>query len=279
MRRSETDPLGTRVEIKNINSFKFVGEALNYEIQRQIDCIKHGEEINQETRLYDPSTKKTKAMRDKEDAHDYRYFADPDLPPLIIEQETINEVRESMPELPAAKRSRFEEEYSLSSYDAKILITDKNIAQYFEDVCSDTTADSKLVANWVSGELLAYLNRNNISITTCPVSSKKLASLLSKIADNTISGKIAKTIFEYLWENDVEVEVVIKEQGLNQISDPAELKAIIAGIMAEFPEQTNDYQNGKDKLFGFFVGQMMKKTQGKGNPKLINELLLNMLSK
>mgnify|MGYP006135095799 CR=1 FL=1 len=279
MRRSEADPLGTRVEIKNINSFKFVGEALNYEIQRQIDCIKHGEAINQETRLYDPSTKKTKAMRDKEDAHDYRYFADPDLPPLIIEQETINEVRASMPELPAAKRSRFEEEYSLSSYDAKILITDKNIAQYFEDVCSDTTADSKLVANWVSGELLAYLNRNNISITACPVSSKKLASLLSKIADNTISGKIAKTIFEYLWENDAEVEVVIKEQGLNQISNPAELEAIIAGIMTEFPEQTNDYQNGKDKLFGFFVGQMMKKTQGKGNPKLINELLLKMLSK
>jgi aspartyl-tRNA(Asn)/glutamyl-tRNA(Gln) amidotransferase subunit B len=279
MRMSEDAPLGTRVEIKNINSFKFVGEALNYEIQRQIDCINHGEKINQETRLYDPSTKTTKAMRDKEDAHDYRYFADPDLPPLIVEQETIDELRASMPELPWDKKARLESEYSLSSYDAKILIADKNIATYFEEVCSKTKADNKLVANWVCGELSAYLNRNNISITACPVSPSKLASLLNKITDDTISGKIAKTIFEYIWENDIEVEAVIKEQGLNQISAPSELEAIIVEIMTEFPDQTNDYKNGKDKLFGFFVGQMMKRTQGKGNPKLINELLLKLLSK
>lgn len=278
MRRSENDPFGTRVEIKNINSFKFVGEALNYEIQRQTDCINHGEEINQETRLYDPSTKTTKAMRDKEDAHDYRYFADPDLPALIVEQETIDEIRASMPELPWDKKARLEEEHSLSSYDAKILVSDKHLAEYFECVCSHTKADSKIVVNWVCGELLAYLNRNNTNIADCPISAIKLASLLDKIADETISGKIAKTIFEYLWENDVEVSAVIKEQGLSQISTPAELEAIIQDIISEFPDQTNDYRSGKDKLFGFFVGQVMKKTQGRGNPKLVNELLLKLLS-
>ena len=278
MRASENHAFGTRVEIKNINSFKFVGEALNYEIQRQIDCINHGEEINQETRLYDPSTKTTKTMRDKEDAHDYRYFADPDLPPLIVEQETIDEIRGSMPELPWDKKARLEKEHSLSSYDAKILVADKNLAEYFEYVCSHTQADSKLVVNWVCGEILAYLNRNNTSIADCPISAQKLASLLDKIADETISGKIAKTIFEHLWENDVDVETVIKEQGLSQISTPAELEAIISEIIAEFPEQTSDYRAGKDKLFGFFVGQVMKKTQGRGNPKLVNELLIKLLS-
>ena len=273
IRLSESDPFGTRVEIKNINSFKFVGEAINYEIERQIDCVKHNEVIKQETRLYDNINKVTRSMRDKENAHDYRYFTDPDLPPLIIEQHDIDQIRSNMPELPWNRKKRFVDEFKLSSYDADILTSDRSLANYFEEVYQLTSANPKLVANWVISELLSYLNKENTPIESCPISCSQLAILLNKIVDNTISGKIAKTIFEKLWSRKATVDEIIDEEGLSQISDTDELTQIIGKIIINFPNQVADFRSGKDKLFGFFVGQVMKQTSGRANPEVVNKLL------
>jgi aspartyl-tRNA(Asn)/glutamyl-tRNA(Gln) amidotransferase subunit B len=279
IRLSEEHEFGTRVEIKNINSFKFVEQAINYEIQRQTDCIKHGEEIVQETRLYDSAQKVTKSMRSKENAHDYRYFAEPDLPPLLIEQETIDRIRHLMPELPWDKKQRFIEQYELSSYDASILTADKDIANYFESVCKATGANNKITANWIAGELMGQLNKTGSSIKNCPISANYMAEMLDKIADGTISGKIGKTVFEELWLGKATVADIIASKGLSQISDPKQLEQIIQEVIDKFPNQVNDYKSGKDKLFGFFVGQVMQATKGMANPGLLQDLLKTLLSK
>ena len=216
-------------------------------------------------------------MRDKENAHDYRYFAEPDLPPLIIEQNTIDQIRTIMPELPKAKCARFQEEFELSEYDAELLTSDKDLADFFERTASKTAASKKLTANWVSGELLAYLNKDGISINESPVDSDRLADLLDHIADNTISGKIAKTILDTMWTSSDSVKSIIESQGLSQISDTSALKKIIADIIKQHPNQVADYRSGKDRLFGFFVGQVMKATKGRANPAMINDLLKSML--
>lgn len=273
VRLSENHKFGTRVEIKNINSFRFVEQAINYEIERQIDCIKHGEPITQETRLYDSEKKVTKSMRDKENAHDYRYFAEPDMPPLFIEQNEIDIIRHTMPELPWVKKARFEEQYDLSSYDAAILVSTLELADYYEHTCKQTISSPKIVANWVTVELLARLNKDGIDIKNCPVSANKLAELLDKIADNSISGKIAKVIVDELWISDESVNDIIAKKGLSQISNEKEIIKIVEGIMLKFPSQVADYKSGKDKLFGFFVGQAMQATKGQANPNVLQDVL------
>jgi len=274
VRLSEDHAFGTRVEIKNINSFKFVEQAIEYEIDRQIDAIKHGETIVQETRLFDSSQKVTKSMRSKENAHDYRYFAEPDLPPLLIDQDTIDKIRLVMPELPWDKKQRFIDKYELSAYDAAVLTSNKETAQYFETVVEASAASNKLVANWICGDLMALLNKTNTAINDSPISAEKLATLLDKVADNSLSGKMAKTVFEALWENpDSTVDSIIDSQGLSQISDPKALNAVIDETMQRHPQQVEDYRAGKDKLIGFFTGQVMKATKGQANPGLLQSLL------
>ena len=274
VRLSEDHAFGTRVEIKNINSFKFVEQAIEYEIERQIDAIKHGETIVQETRLFDSAQKVTKSMRSKENAHDYRYFAEPDLPPLLIEQETIDKIRLMMPELPWDKKQRFIDSYELSPYDAAILTTNKATAQYFETVVEASAANNKLVANWICGDLMAQLNKSGIAISDSPISAEKLASLLDHVADNRLSGKMAKTVFESLWNHpERTVEDIIEAEGLSQISDPKALDALIEEAMQRHPQQVADYRAGKDKLLGFFTGQIMKASRGQANPGLLQDLL------
>jgi aspartyl-tRNA(Asn)/glutamyl-tRNA(Gln) amidotransferase subunit B len=278
VRLSEEHEFGTRVEIKNINSFRFVEQAINYEIERQIDCIKHGEEIVQETRLYDSEKKVTKSMRNKENAHDYRYFSEPDLPPLFIEQNEIDIIRHTMPELPWVKKERFIEQYDLSSYDAAILVSSKELANFYETSCSKSIAQPKIVANWVTVELLARINKAGISIKDSPISPERLAELLDKIADNTISGKMAKTVIDEMWDSDSSVSDIISNKGLTQISDEKAIGKIVDELIEEYPNQVADFRSGKDKLFGFFVGQAMKATKGQANPNILQEVLKKKLS-
>jgi aspartyl-tRNA(Asn)/glutamyl-tRNA(Gln) amidotransferase subunit B len=265
--------LGTRAEIKNLNSFRFVEKAINFEIERQIDIIESGGQILQETRLYDANKGETRSMRSKEEANDYRYFPDPDLLPLAISPELIEAVRETLPELPDAKCRRFMSEYGLSSYDANVLTAARDLANYFEDVVKIASADPKLIANWVMGDLAAALNKENMEIDESPVKPERLAGLIVRIADETISGKIAKQVFESMWTTEESADGVIEKQGLRQITDTGAIESIIDDIIASNPEQVSGYQSGKDKLFGFFVGQAMKATQGKANPAQLNELL------
>ncbi|MEE3003337.1 MAG: Asp-tRNA(Asn)/Glu-tRNA(Gln) amidotransferase subunit GatB [Pseudomonadota bacterium] len=279
VRLSEEHEFGTRVEIKNINSFRFVEQAINYEIERQIDCIKHGEEIVQETRLFDSAKKVTKSMRNKENAHDYRYFTEPDLPPLLIEQEKIDIIRHTMPELPWVKRDRFISQYNLSAYDANILTSSKKLADYYESCCKLTNASSKLVANWVTVELLGMLNKSNKTLDECLITPAKMADLTTKIADNSISGKTAKTIFDEIWQKDISVSSIIESKGLSQITDEKEITEVVNKIITKFPEQVTDYKSGKDKLFAFFIGQAMQATKGRANPKLLQEILRKNLGK
>lgn len=270
--------LGTRVEIKNINSFKFVEKAINYEIERQIAAITSGEKIVQETRLYDADKNVTRSMRSKEEANDYRYFPDPDLLPIIISKEDIEKIQKTMPELPKAKLQRFITTYALSDYDAESLIADIHLANFFEAVIPQTKAAPKLIANWILGELTAALNKHENSITANPVSIKQFALLLTRIADNTVSGKIAKSIFEKIWNNpNADVDAIIAAEGLQQVGNTDEIQTIINSIIAANPEQLEQYRAGKEKVFGFFVGQVMKAMQGKGNPAVVNELLLQSL--
>lgn len=265
--------LGTRTEIKNLNSFRFVERAINYEIQRQIEVISNGGKITQETRLYDADKNETRTMRSKEEANDYRYFPDPDLLPLEISAELINKLAAELPELPEAKKQRFQMHYELSAYDASVLAQHLDFAHYFEQVVNKGIA-AKLAANWIMGDLSAALNRHNLEISASPVTAEQLAHLLQRITDNTISGKIAKTVFEALWQGEGSVDDIIKARGLTQVSDTGELARIIADIIAKNPEQLAQYRAGKDKLFAFFVGQVMKATQGKANPQQVNDLLL-----
>jgi aspartyl-tRNA(Asn)/glutamyl-tRNA(Gln) amidotransferase subunit B len=269
---------GTRAEIKNLNSFRFVERAINYEIERQVELLENGGKVVQETRLYDPDKGETRSMRSKEEANDYRYFPDPDLLPLAIDEATIEEVRASMPELPDEKAARFVREHGLSDYDAGVLTSSKELAQYYETVVGKLGSQSKLAANWVMGELSGALNKDNLEVTQSRVDAGALAGLLTRIVDNTISGKIAKEVFEAMWTEGRCADAIIEAKGLKQITDTSAIERAIDDVMARNPGQLAEYRSGKDKLFGFFVGQVMKATGGKANPGQLNELLKRKLS-
>ena len=273
VRRRGAERLGTRCEIKNLNSFRFVERAINHEVERQIDLIESGGAVVQETRLYDSVKDQTRSMRSKEEANDYRYFPDPDLLPLVIEPAFVDAVRATLPELPDAKRARFAADYGLPDYDAGVLTSTREVADYYEAVVAQAPSDAKLAANWVMGELAARLNEANLDIAQSRVGAAQLAGLLVRISDETISGKIAKQVFEVLWNEGGDADAVIDRLGLRQITDSGALEAIIDQIIADNPAQREQYRAGKDKLFGFFVGQAMKATGGKANPAQLNELL------
>ncbi|HEB92259.1 MAG TPA: Asp-tRNA(Asn)/Glu-tRNA(Gln) amidotransferase subunit GatB [Gammaproteobacteria bacterium] len=264
--------LGTRTELKNINSFRFVERAINFEIERQIDVLEGGGKIVQETRLYDADKDSTRAMRSKEEANDYRYFPDPDLLPVVIEPEFLDTLKTGLPELPDEKRQRFVDEFELGAYDAGVLTASREIAEYFEAVVA-TGGAAKLSANWVMGELTGALNKGGQDIADSPVSAQMLGGMILRISDNTISGKIAKEVFEAMWAGEGDADTVIEAKGLKQITDTGAIESIIDEIIAANPGQVEQYRGGKDKLFGFFVGQVMKATQGKANPQQVNELL------
>ncbi len=268
---------GTRAELKNINSFKFVERAIAVEVERQIDILESGGEIKQETRLYDANKNETRPMRSKEEAMDYRYFPDPDLLPVLVDDATIESIRKTLPELPDAKRIRFESEYSLSSYDANILTLSRDVADYFEIVVA-STKDAKLSVNWINGELSGILNKENKSIADSPVSAEMLAGLIKRIKDNTISGKIAKEVFAAMWAGEGDADKIIDKKGLKQITDTGAIEAIVDEIIAANPEQVEQFKAGKGKVLGFFVGQAMKASKGKANPAQLNELLKKKLT-
>ncbi len=275
--KGETE-FGTRTETKNLNSFRFVERAINFEIERQIDVIESGGKVVQETRLYDPDDDSTRTMRTKEEANDYRYFPDPDLLPVKLDEGLLKELQANLPELPDVKQARFCSEYNLNENDAEQLSASRDMADYFEQVVSENNDQAKMAANWVLGELSAALNQNNIDIIQSPVSAERLTQLISRISDNTISGKIAKEVFQEMWSSDKTADQVIEEKGLQQISDVGELESIIDKVIADNPKQVEQYKSGKDKVFGFFVGNVMKATKGKANPKQVNELLKSKLS-
>jgi len=268
---------GTRAEIKNLNSFRFVEKAINFEVERQIELLQSGGTVVQETRLYDSVKDETRSMRSKEEANDYRYFPDPDLLPLEIHADFIEQVRGQLPELPDEKRDRFKTQYGLNDYDALVLTATRELADYYEAVTAAAGCDAKLCANWVMGDLSAALNKAGLEIEDSPLEAARLAGLVKLIADDTISGKIAKQVFEVIWESGESADVVIEKQGLRQITDSGAIEAIIDKILADNPEQLTQYRSGKDKLFGFFVGQAMKATQGKANPQQLNDLLKSKL--
>lgn len=268
---------GTRAELKNINSFRFVERAINIEIERQVDLIEAGGEVVQETRLYDSDKNETRSMRSKEEANDYRYFPCPDLLPIKITEEFVEEVRATLPELPDAKKSRFIESFGLKEEDAGTLVTNRDTAEYFERVAKQCD-DVKLAANWVIGELSGYLNKEDTDITASPVTADMLALLITRIKDNTISGKIAKQVFEALWKGEgKDADAVIESKGLKQITDTGAIEAIVDEIIAANPEQVEQFKAGKEKVLGFFVGQCMKASKGKANPGQLNQLIRDKL--
>ena len=277
VRRKGEAKFGTRAELKNINSFRFVEKAINHEVQRQIELIEGGGRVVQETRLYDADKDETRSMRSKEEANDYRYFPDPDLLPLDIAAGFIEEVKATLPELPDAKKQRFMSQYGLSAYDGGLLTSGRDLADFYETVVKSSGADPKLCANWVMGDFSASLNKDNKEVAASPVSAAQLAGMLKRIQDNTISGKIAKEVFEAMWAGEGEADAIIGKKGLKQITDSGALEKVIDEVMAANPGQLADYRSGKDKLFAFFVGQVMKATKGKGNPQQVNELLLKKL--
>jgi len=269
---------GTRAEIKNVNSFRFVERAINYEVDRQIELLEGGGKVKQETRLYDPDKGETRSMRSKEEANDYRYFPDPDLLPLVIDDATIEDVRATMPELPDEKAARFVTEHGLSDYDAGVLTASREMAAFYETVVLELGGQPKLAANWVMGDLSGALNKENLEVTQSRVSADALAGLLARITDNTISGKIAKEVFEAMWAEGATADTIIEAKGLKQITDTSAIEKAIDEVMAKNPGQLAEYRSGKDKLFGFFVGQVMKATGGKANPAQLNDLLKKKLA-
>ncbi len=271
VKKKGTKNLGTRCEIKNVNSIKFMQMAINYEANRQVDLIEDGKKIDQETRLFDTKKNETRSMRSKEDAHDYRYFPDPDLLPLELKNEFIEKIKSEIPELPDEKKKRFIDKFNLSSYEANILVSDKETSEYFEKVIKNS--DVKLSTNWITGELFALLNENDLAITQSPISAENLSKLINLIKDGVISGKIAKTVFELMASGDKDPQKIVKEKGLEQESDPKALESLIKKVIAENPDKVKEYKSGKEKLFGFFVGQVMKASDGKANPKLVNDIL------
>ena len=268
--------LGTRCEIKNLNSFKFIHAAIVYEAKRQIKLIEQGESVNQETRLFNTQSGETRSMRSKEDAHDYRYFPDPDLLPLTLDDDWIKGLQGSIPELPDKIKERFINEYSLSSYDANIIVSDKATSEYFEDVVKNR--NPKLVTTWVTGELFSILNRKNLIIENSPITSKQLGELVDNIENGKISNRQAKEVLEEMCESGKGASEIIDEKGLSQISDENEIESLVDNVLNSNPENVKKYKNGKDKLFGFFVGEAMKLSKGKANPKIVNDLIKKKLS-
>ena len=278
VRRKGDKELGTRTETKNVNSFRFVEKAIQYEIERQIHELESGNQITQETRLYDSQQNTTRPMRSKEFANDYRYFPEPDLLPIKLEKDFIDEVISTMPEMPEQKRERFISEYNLSSYDADLLALDKDLADFFEEV-SKVSGSPKLSANWIMGDLSAQLNNENLNIQDSKISSEKLGELIIRINDGTISGKIAKDVFEKIWISGGEVDETIQKEGLEQVTNLDEIESMIDEVIRSNPQQLSQYKAGKDRLFGFFVGQVMKASEGKANPKQVNDILKEKLEK
>ncbi len=272
------EKLGTRSELKNLNSFRFVEKAINFEIERQINVLEDGGEVAQETRLYDSDRDETRSMRSKEEANDYRYFPDPDLLPVVLDDAFIAEVKKTLPELPDAKQSRFVEQYGLKPTDAGILTVSRAVADYFEATVAEFKDSPKVVANWITGELSAALNRDGVDITDSKIAPVDLAALLSRIQDGTISGKIAKEVFEAMWTGGGGANKIIETKGLKQITDSSAIEKIVDAVIAANPDQVEQYRAGKDKLLGFFVGQVMKETGGKANPGQVNLVLKRRLS-
>jgi aspartyl-tRNA(Asn)/glutamyl-tRNA(Gln) amidotransferase subunit B len=277
IRKKGAKELGTRTELKNINSFKFLEKAINLEVQRQQDVLEDGEEVVQETRLYDDMKNETRSMRSKEEANDYRYFPDPDLLPVEIDDALLTQIKTTLPELPTEKKSRFIREFSLSTYDAENLTSQKAFADFFESMLSEDT-DAKLSANWVMGELSAALNKNQMDIKDSPISAIELSGLVKRIEDETISGKIAKDVFKAMWKGQGSADEVIESQGLKQMTDITAIESIIDKVLANNSSQVEQFKSGNTKMLGFFVGQVMKQTQGKANPKQVNQLLNEKLS-
>jgi len=271
VRKEGEKELGTRCEIKNVNSIKFMQMAISYEAQRQVELLESGKSIDQETRLFDTKKNETRSMRSKEDAHDYRYFPDPDLLPLNLDKELIEKIKKSLPELPDQKKERFIKDYSLNAYEANVLVSEKEISDYFEEVVK--TSDIKLSKNWIMGDLFASLNYKNIFISQSLVTAKIMAQLINSISSGVISGRTAKEVFEIIKETGEEPKKIIESQGLQQKSDPKELEEIIDKILDDNKDKVEQYKSGKDKLYGFFVGQVMKVSGGKANPQLVNEIL------
>jgi aspartyl-tRNA(Asn)/glutamyl-tRNA(Gln) amidotransferase subunit B len=278
MRRKGSEKLGTRAELKNLNSFRFVEKAINHEVQRQIDILEGGGKVVQETRLYDSDKDETRSMRSKEEANDYRYFPDPDLLPVVIDKAYIESQRAKLPELPDQKAARFAAQYGLSAYDAQVLTASREMAQFYEAVAAAVPGDTKLAANWVMGDYSAFLNKDGLDVAASRLSAAQLGGLLQRIVDNTISGKLAKEVFEVMWADASDADTVIVARGLKQITDSGAIEKVIDTIMAANPKQLADFRSGKDKLFGFFVGQAMKATDGKANPALLNDLLKKKLA-
>ena len=274
VRRPNSD-LGTRCEIKNVNSIKFIQQAIEYEAARQVDLIENGEKIIQETRLFDPNKGETRSMRGKEESHDYRYFPDPDLPPLIITQEKIEKLKQSMPELPDEKKKRFIEEYNINDYDAGVLTDDQFVANYFEEVV--TKRDPKLVVSWITGELFSYLKKNDLELSESLILPTKIGGLLDLIISGKISNRQAKELFEDFLKSELDAEKFISKMGVEQVSDENQIQELINTVLQKNPKMVDDYKNGKEKLFGFFVGQIMKESKGKANPQIVNKILKDKL--
>ena len=278
MRPRGQEKLGTRAELKNLNSFRFIEKAINFEIERQIEILEDGGKVVLETRLYDSDKDETRAMRSKEEANDYRYFPDPDLLPVELDEEFIESVRKSLPELPDAKLSRFVEKYKLKPADAEILTVSRALADYFEEVAENTDAAVQVAANWVIGDLAAALNNESIDIGDSRIEAAALAGLLNRIADNTISGKIAKEIFNAMWSGEGGADDIIEAKGLKQITDSSAIEEIVDAVIEANPGQVAEYRGGKEKLLGFFVGKVMQDSGGKTNPGQVNEILKKKIS-
>ena len=273
VRRRGDKKLGTRAELKNINSFRFVQRGIEFEIDRQIRLLDAGEQVVQETRLYDPDSNTTRAMRGKEEAHDYRYFPDPDLPPLMLDQALVDEARQSLPELPDVRRERFVSTYGLSQDEAAALTESRPGADFFEATARAAGGEARQAAHWLGGELAAQLNRAGLEIEACPVSAAQLGGLIRRIADQTLSGKMAKDVFAAMWQGAGDADAIIEARGLRQITDAGAIEAAIDAVLQRHPQQVEQFRAGEHKLLGFFVGQVMKATQGKANPEQVNELL------
>jgi len=275
--RRPGEPFGTRTELKNMNSFRFIKQAIEYEVLRQVEVIEDGGEVVQESRLWDSVKNESRSMRSKEEAHDYRYFPEPDLPPLRVSQEEVDAIKAGMPELPGQLRQRFESEFGLSPYDADVLSQSRELSGWYESLVAAHPADPKRCANWMANELLGRLKESGKDIASSPVSAESLAGLLDRIADNTISGKIAKDVLDAMMESGNDADTIIEKKGLKQVSDSGAIDAIIKEVMDANPEQVEGYRGGKDKLFGFFVGQVMKASKGQANPAMVNQRLKELL--
>jgi len=278
--RKKNEDLGTRCEIKNVNSIKAIGQAIEYEFSRQKEIIESGGKVGQETRLFDEKKSETRSMRTKEEAHDYRYFPDPDLPPLEISLDLIEEIKKTLPELPDIKKKELIEGYNLSSYESSILVSDKKNVDFFEEIINQNKKrNPKIVANWIIGDLFSVLNKNNIDIKESPIKPSDLGELVDLIEDSTISGKLAKTVFEEMFKNKKKPKEIIEKKGLKQITDVQEIESIIVKVLSKNLVKVNEYKSGKEKLYGYFVGQVMQETKGKANPKIVNEILKKKLAK